>query len=510
MIPNKRPVRRTAGPHAVAGEAGKPAGRYAVTMYSLPQIDEMDGAGPPAELSRTIQPKLKRKPSLEMITPSPYASTNTPLLPRSLSVPKVKSKLLHMNKPAAGAKGHSSPRPDSASHDPASLKRHKRGGLSLQMEQQGGSRKPTAGRETPNGALTYSSTPQAGKLNASLTRFAKVPRPLPSSMTPVLSLPESHQSPSSIEELDSAFVKALSSVSKTDLRGLLRVYHKYFAEAIKSSGVLASVLWKLKEGYEMVAEEMLDRYNREVARFQGEIITLQNSILTEVEERKTLMRKFEKLSRENIDLSHACENYESKCNEYQEKLYDIANTKLDHYPPSPDAYKLLLSELENYKGWKAKVMRELKITQSKEKKLVQLVHALKKRGYPVEEVYNSEIRTPVPSIKHSAARVEEEGESERLINSPAKAIPRPANVPALNLEGVEPDLDSESSHSDSYQGSELDLSFRKTISDSSTHIRTEGPDRSDRNKEELKKMSQDFKAFSAALRIGKTVPMEKV
>ena len=155
-------------------------------------------------------------------------------------------------------------------------------------------------------------------------------------------------------------------------------------------------------------------------------------------------------------------------------------------------------------------MRELKITQSKEKKLVQLVHALKKRGYPVEEVYNTEIRTPAPSIKQSAARVEEEGESERLITSPAKTIPRPAIVPALDLEGVEPDLDSDSSRSDSYQGSELDLSFHKTISVSSTHTRTEGPDHSGRNKEELKKMSQEFKAFSAALRIGKAVPVEKV
>jgi hypothetical protein len=329
-------------------------------------------------------------------------------------------------------------------------------------------------------------------------------------MTPVISLPESHQSPSSLDELESAFAKAVSAVPKTDLKAQIRVYNKYFAEAIKSSGALASLLWRLKEGYELATEEVLDRYNREVARFQGEIISLQNSILTEVEERKTLMRKVEKLSRENIDLSHACENYESKCNEYQEKLYDIANTQLDHYPPSQEAYKLLLSELENYKGWKGKVTRELKITQSKEKKLVQLVHALKKRGYPVEEVYNAEIRTPAPSIKQSAARVEEEGESERLITSPAKTIPRPAIVPALDLEGVEPDLDSDSSHSDSYQGSELDLSFHKTLSVSSTHTRTEGPDRSGRNKEELKKMSQEFKAFSAALRIGKAVPVEKV
>ena len=495
MMSNKRPVRRTIATHTLAGEPPRPAARYAVGMHTLPQIDEVDGAGPPADLSKTIQPKLKRKPSFENVTPSPYASASVTLLPRSLSVPKVKSKLLHMNKGPAAGKSRMSPRPDSTSGDSATSKRHKKGGLSIQMDQQAASRKGTAGRDTASGLPLYTPTKQHPTF---LTRFTKVSHVNSSLKT---ALCESMSSPTSLEELDSAFHQALTSVPKTDLRALLRLYNRFFSEAIRYSGALASLLSKLKDGYENVAEEILDRYNREVSRFQGEIITLQNGILTEVEEKKTLMKKFEKLSRENIDLSHACENYESKCNEYQEKLYDIANTKIDHYPPSPEAYKLLLSELDNYKGWKNKVMRQLKITESKEKKLVQLVHALKKRGYPVEEVYNEEIRTPVPSIKHSAARVEEEGESERLVNSPVRMRARPKEVPLLNLENVEPDLDSSSSSSS--QSEDIDFSLRKTISDSSTHTRTAGPDR-----EELKQMSQEFKAFSAALRIGKTVPVD--
>ena len=499
MNPTKKLVRRSIATHPQSSEESKANSRFSLGMRSLPQINEVE---PGSDPNKSMQARIQRKPSGESIAASPYATGKAHVIPRSMSVPKIKTKGLHGGKSGGLPKGRSSPRPESASNDP-SFKKSKPPTWALDLDLS--HKSPFLPKDS---TLSSFSTPQ----NFSKTlpsKFTKVSKTRDRVGTPAASLPESQMSPSNLEEMENAMGKALQALQKTDFRGMMRVYHRYFSDVIRTSGALSSLLSKFKEGYEALTEELLEKYNREVAKFQSEIIALQNNILKEVEEKKSLMKKFEKLSRENIDLSHACENYEAKCNEYQEKLYDIANTKLDHYPPSQEAYRLLLSELDNYKGWKSKILRELRISQSKEKKLIQLVHALKKRGYPVEEVYNSEIRTPAATPKLSVSRASEEGESERLVSGPPKERKRPECVPGLNLETVEPDIDSDESEEDSsYQCTEMEFSLRKTLSDSSTHTRTEGAEHSDANstgQDDLKKMSQEFKAFSAALRIGSSL-----
>lgn len=286
-----------------------------------------------------------------------------------------------------------------------------------------------------------------------------------------------------LEEVKEALLKALQGVESADLRGQLRVYHVYFGETLKASGGLWEILEMFQRGYEGLFEELLEKYTSEVSRLQGEIINLQSGILREADERKNLLSRIEKLSRENVEMSETCESYEEKLTDYQEKLYDIANVRMDFYPPSQQAWRVLNSELEYYHGWKRNAEREIKILKTKEKKLVRLVHALKERGYPVEEVYNTQVKTPAPSA-HSEEIKRDENESQRLVSGRPKSLPKPEKVPSLRLEVVEPDVSSEEV---SAEVASAEMSLGRTISGLSTHFMTDdmspiGQDSSDHRK----------------------------
>lgn len=249
--------------------------------------------------------------------------------------------------------------------------------------------------------------------------------------------------------LEDELAQALANIAPEDFKAQSKVYAQFFTTAIAKSPEIQGLLARLKEGYEQLIENIQEKFVKEVAKLKTEIIGLQTSIIREADERKLLLRKIEKLSRENFDMGQQCETYDKRFTEFQDKLYDIANVEMEDFPPTENAWRLLNSELDHYRVWKKKWTRDLHITQSKEHKLAQLVHALKARGFPVEEVYNSEVRTPAVSVRSTVHREAEENESVRLVSGRPGMVQRPQAVPPLDLTEVEPDVTSDSSSEES-------------------------------------------------------------
>mmetsp|Transcript_32746 Transcript_32746/g.32451 ORF Transcript_32746/g.32451 Transcript_32746/m.32451 type:complete len:109 (-) Transcript_32746:8-334(-) len=94
---------------------------------------------------------------------------------------------------------------------------------------------------------------------------------------------------------------------------------------------------------------------------------------------------------------------------------------------------------------------ELKSFRSKEKKLLKLIMAMKKRGYPVEEVYEKDVVKRRKIEKQSdQEKPENESEEELIVSGPLKPVPKPDFIPNLKLENVQPEsFSSSSSESDS-------------------------------------------------------------
>lgn len=271
-----------------------------------------------------------------------------------------------------------------------------------------------------------------------------------------------------VSSLQAAFLKAIASIKRDDFKAQMKIYHFHFSKIIQTSGPLSDLLSLFQQGYEALFQDLQEKYTSEVTKLQNEIIHLQSAILREADDRKSLLSKIEKLSRENVEISETCQSYEEKLTDYQEKLYDIANVRMDFYPPTQQAWKVLNSELEYYHGWKKNAERELKISQAKEKKLVKLMHALKSRGYPVEEIYKTEVKVSAHRVQSAEGpAVRDENESQRLVSGRPKSLPKPQTVPDLQLEGVEPDLSSEEV---SVDVPSAELSLGRTLSGLSTRF----------------------------------------
>jgi len=397
---------------------------------------------------------LNRTATIEKLAGQPGSRPGSRQVARALCVGKLRPRVENMGKTGCGTIGRSNSHADIYASQVVP-KKTKQAGISLHPEAE------------PVSSLSKSVTglPRKSHFSPSPHKWTLQP-----GKNPVRSAtPDLQYNRGDLDTVKEALLKALAGVGTGDLRAQMRVYHVYFGEILKTSGEWLEVLEMFQRGYEGLFEDMQEKYTSEVTKLQGEIIHLQSGILREADERTNLLTKIEKLSQENVELSDTCQSYEEKLTDYQEKLYDIANVRMDFFPPSQQAWRVLNSELEYYHGWKRSAEREVKILKAKEKKLVQLMHALKLKGYPVEEVYKNEVKTSLSSV-HSEEVQRDENESQRLVSGRPKSMPKPQTVPSLRLDGVTPDVSSEEV---SAAVPSAEMSLGRTLSGLSTHFMTD-------------------------------------
>lgn len=246
---------------------------------------------------------------------------------------------------------------------------------------------------------------------------------------------EAIESATTLKSVENRLLREIRFQGKdVDLAQEIELYSQIFSQVIALNPSCKSLLVQIKAKYETWLRTLTDREHRSTSKHQSDVIHLQNSLLQAMEENSLLVKKVEKLALDKAELVKSRENSQRKCSQYQEKLYEVANTRLDEFPPTEEAWKLLTSELIAYKAWKKKIVQELKTSQSKEKRLNELIQAMKKRGYPIDEVYNSDVK---PHRHTASTRSADSSDSELL---PATNHPKP--VPQLRLEELDRQVSS--------------------------------------------------------------------
>jgi len=225
----------------------------------------------------------------------------------------------------------------------------------------------------------------------------------------------------------------------SDFSGEIELYSHLFREIIEQNPACRSLLAEIKAKYESWLRILTDREHRNSGKYQSDIIRLQNALLQAMDENSALVRKVEKLTSERTEWEKAREHYDRKCAQYQGKLREVANTQLDAFPPTEEAWQVLTSELTAYKAWKKKVMQELKASQSREKRLNELLQAVKKRGFPIDEAFVCEGK---PRRQTTSTRSEDSSDSE-LLAAQTQPLARPEPVLQLRLEEIDTRLSSE-------------------------------------------------------------------
>lgn len=224
-----------------------------------------------------------------------------------------------------------------------------------------------------------------------------------------------------------------TSGKESDFASEIELYSHLFREIIEQNPACRSLLVDIKAKYEGWLRVLTDREHRNSAKYQSDIIRLQNALLQAMEENTALARKVEQLTADRAEWAKTRENYERKCSQYQGKLREVANTRLEDFPPTEEAWQVLTSELTAYKSWKKKVLQELKASQSREKRLNELVQALQKRGFPIDEAF---VRDMKPKKQTTSTRSEDSSDSE-LLSAPIRQLIKPEPVLQLRLEDTE-------------------------------------------------------------------------
>lgn len=127
------------------------------------------------------------------------------------------------------------------------------------------------------------------------------------------------------------------------------------------------------------------------------------------------------------------------------KIQEIRKFDVESMSKDEITWKTLVFENQRLLKINKEMQNDIKSISAKEKKLVDLIIALKQHGYPVEQVY--EKQNSKSKRSYSPQSYADDTDNEALVSSRVKTVAKPAIVPKLNLGGVRPEPSSDNSFS---------------------------------------------------------------
>ena len=210
-------------------------------------------------------------------------------------------------------------------------------------------------------------------------------------------------------------------------------------ELISYEKAFAPLLEKIKDQYEIFIKDKVVE-NESIQCQIKEFNTLNSLLSSEVskllEEREELMSKY------------------NSCNNISSKAADImpeANQNNDIKENYDISYLKKLSE-ENQVLNEAfgSMQQDLKYYKNISKELTKLLLIIKKKGYPIEEIYNTEVKKK-KTLPHYLGDegIPDDTDTENIITPKPSTFQRPNYIPALNFSLVEPNSFTSESGNDS-------------------------------------------------------------
>lgn len=158
-------------------------------------------------------------------------------------------------------------------------------------------------------------------------------------------------------------------------------HNEVLEKIIEKDALYGPLLSRIKHFY----DELHKHYTDEIAR----LIAVVDS---QVSEKQSYLRMVERVSKENSDLGKEVQRLEALCIDMQSMLNEIKNIDINNMQ-NPDNWKSLVYENNHYSVLCKNLKLDLKDYQYKEEKLIKLIEAIKNRGYPVDEIYEEDVRT---------------------------------------------------------------------------------------------------------------------
>ncbi|CAG9311647.1 unnamed protein product [Blepharisma stoltei] len=269
-----------------------------------------------------------------------------------------------------------------------------------------------------------------------------------------------------IQFLEGKLSQKLSELSQKDRLqtvGKLNVYREIFQEIINKDTIYGTLLAKIQKAYDEALTERNTLKALNTNELESKVEDLNRKLTNCAESKRSLEKKIERVLKENQALNIKLEDKETRYEELQGKLYKISQVNVEGVDMNEESWKFIIAENKAYADLCQKMKTDIKNYKYKEKKLLKLVMALKKRGYPVEEVYDQDVqkkKKEMPKYEGSD-EPEDNSENEQLVSGRPKDVKKPQNIPSLKLEEIQHETFSSSSSSSYSESNESSSSSSK-------------------------------------------------
>ena len=209
------------------------------------------------------------------------------------------------------------------------------------------------------------------------------------------------------------------------------LYSEIFQQVVDRDRQFGTLLMKIKTFYEarLVSVAQITAPDKLLEAYAEQLKSARRKLQCYREERKLMLRKIEKLSKETLELGRQLEECEEDYERLKEKLEYIGNVDLEEMTFDETTWKYLVVENQSYHELFRKMQSEFKAAKSQEDHMLVLMQHMKDRGYPVEE-----LEKELFPIQREEEAAEEEEDLDPIVVEPEKRMPKPKNVPRLQLE----------------------------------------------------------------------------
>lgn len=216
--------------------------------------------------------------------------------------------------------------------------------------------------------------------------------------------------------------------------------------------VFAEILDIDKECFEAGYRDLLGIIKKEydkIVMYQRNENENQISDIREQEDMKGILsNELEKLVEQNKDLSLRYGELYGKYNEVSDKFLKITSIEVG-FDKTDENWVVLLQKNRIYEETLYNLKKDLKYYKNKTRKMMKLLVVFEKKGYPIEEIYNNEVKHKKCLPKYDGSdSIPDDTDNENLVSGKSTEAKKPSKVPVLNISLVEPNSFTSESDSD--------------------------------------------------------------
>ncbi|CAG9318278.1 unnamed protein product [Blepharisma stoltei] len=188
---------------------------------------------------------------------------------------------------------------------------------------------------------------------------------------------------------------SLSESDSVMTQSKYEVVKEIFDEVVNRDVSFGPILLKIRDYYDLwITNLQKNDKPANIDDFLRDVTDMKQVYQQDFSCLKFMTKEIERLARENGEIAKDLNEKSQKCEEIEERLKKISSVNVDFVSKDIETWKFIVSENRAYENLIAKLKKQLNKYKYKEQKLMELVIALKNHGYPVEEIYNKEIRNP--------------------------------------------------------------------------------------------------------------------